>query len=56
MKCKREKNFAANRKYDRKENKKYGYHKKVNWYRAFMMMPWWERWNLEKESIRGQII
>ena len=43
MKCKREKNFAKNQKYDRKANKKWGYHKQVNWYRAFMLMPWWVR-------------
>ena len=44
MKCKREKNFAANQKYDRKANKRLGYHKQVNWFRAFMLMPWWDRW------------
>lgn len=46
MKCKRGKNFAANQKFDRKEDKKYNYHKKVNWFRAFMLMPWWDRLHL----------
>lgn len=51
MKCKREKNFAANQKFDRKANKKYGYPKRVNWFRAFKLMPWWMRWRVGQREI-----
>ena len=53
MKCKREKNFAANRKYERKERKRRHYHKEINWFRAFMMVPWWERYTRGNNIIKA---
>ena len=53
MKCKREKNFAANRKYERKERKRRHYHKEIKWFRAFMMMPWWERYTRGNNIIKA---
>ena len=54
MKCKREKYFAENQKYDRKASHKYGYTHKVNWYRAFMLLPWWDRLELGKKEMENK--
>lgn len=39
MKCKRKKNFARIKKIDRK----FKCPKQINWFRAFMLMPPWDR-------------
>ena len=51
MKCKRGKNFAANQKFNREQDRKIGFHKEVNWFRAFNLMPWWLRLKVGAEKM-----
>ena len=51
MKCKHKSGFAENEKFNRKQDKIIKYHKKVNWFRAFMLLPWQYRLKLGKKEI-----